>query len=244
MSGNVTQVLGTSITAIDYLGLAGVVNKAVVEGRTFFITYATAHTLNLSYESVEFRRVLSEFNLIHPDGMGAYLAQLLLSKNRGKITKITGSDFYPHLKEISVAHNRRLYIFGDTKNTCLAVCEKLGGIIAGYSAGYSFDTQSVISDIEKTNPDIILVGLGAPNQEVWVIENKEALRGRVVICVGDGLKVLAGTKKRGPIWMQKAGLEWLVRLYFEPGRLWKRYLSGNLLFIFRIVRQKFSGRYD
>ena len=59
--------------------------------------------------------------------------------------------------------------------------------------------------------------------------------------VGDGIKVFAGTKKRGPKFLQKIGLEWIVRLFFEPKRLWKRYFIGIPLFIFRVIKYKFMN---
>jgi N-acetylglucosaminyldiphosphoundecaprenol N-acetyl-beta-D-mannosaminyltransferase len=63
----------------------------------------------------------------------------------------------------------------------------------------------------------------------------------VIIAVGDGIKVFAGNKRRGPKILQKLGLEWFVRFIFEPKRLWKRYLFGIPLFIFRVIKFKFMN---
>lgn len=244
MNANPVNIFGVKITPVSYTGLTEKIEEAVQSGKGLFLTYATANTLNEAYKSAVYRDVLNSFDLIHADGAGTRLGLRLLGKTGSFPERITGSDFYPLLADFCIVHKYSIYIFGDTKNTCLAVQEKIGSaIISGWSEGYNYQTEKVIEEIQNTNPKIILVGLGAPRQETWAAENRAALEGRVVICVGEGLRVLAETKRRGPLWMQKAGLEWLVRLVNEPRRLWKRYLIGNFLFIYRIVRQKFSGTY-
>ena len=85
--------------------------------------------------------------------------------------------------------------------------------------------------LDDENPDIVLVGLGTPKQELVAQYLRRGSSTSIFICVGAGIDFLSGEKHRAPVWMQKAGLEWLHRILSEPGRLLKRYLSDVPLFI-------------
>lgn len=90
--------------------------------------------------------------------------------------------------------------------------------------------------INDSGAGLVFVGLGCPKQEFWMDAHQSQLR---PICIGVGLAfaLIAGTKKQAPPWMRDAGLEWLFRLGQEPGRLWKRYLVGNSLFVWYALRE-------
>ncbi len=90
--------------------------------------------------------------------------------------------------------------------------------------------------IEK-KPDILFVGLGAPKQEKWIWRYKDEINVPVSIAVGASFDFGAGSVKRAPKWMQQIGLEWFFRLCQEPRRLWKRYLVGNIIFIWLVLKE-------
>jgi N-acetylglucosaminyldiphosphoundecaprenol N-acetyl-beta-D-mannosaminyltransferase len=98
----------------------------------------------------------------------------------------------------------------------------------------SLENEEVLSRINSVNPDILVVGFGMPLQEKWIMENLDRLQIKVVIPVGAFFDYLAGETPRAPRWMTDNGLEWLGRLIIEPRRLWKRYVIGNPLFIWRV----------
>ncbi len=86
------------------------------------------------------------------------------------------------------------------------------------------DNEMVIEAINDYQPDILMVGMGMPRQEIWVLNNLEKLHAKVILTCGACMDYIAGEIPTPPRWMGRVGLEWLYRLLSEPGRLWKRYL--------------------
>jgi len=97
--------------------------------------------------------------------------------------------------------------------------------------------RDAISKINASGADILWVGLGAPKQEYWMADHLGKVEIPVMVGVGAAFDFLSGAKRQAPKWMQRAGLEWLYRLVSEPGRLWKRYLYYNPLFVFWAILQ-------
>jgi len=75
-------------------------------------------------------------------------------------------------------------------------------------------------------------------QEKWIHKHKSKVDSNLIIGVGGLFDFYSGDKKRAPMWMRKLGMEWMYRLYLEPGRLWRRYIVGNPMFIFRVLKWK------
>src|SRR5205823_1463715 len=100
------------------------------------------------------------------------------------------------------------------------------------------EADQVFDLLEAADPDLVLIGMGAPRQEHWALAWSRRGRPRVYWCVGALFEYYAGTRLRAPRWMRRIGLEWLARLILEPGRLWKRYLIGNPLFLWRVLRNQ------
>ena len=83
----------------------------------------------------------------------------------------------------------------------------------------------------------MLIAFGTPKKELWVKRYLAAMEVPVIHGVGGSFDVLAGVVRRAPLWMQKSGLEWFFRLSQEPGRMWRRYLVTNALFVLLILRE-------
>jgi N-acetylglucosaminyldiphosphoundecaprenol N-acetyl-beta-D-mannosaminyltransferase len=90
--------------------------------------------------------------------------------------------------------------------------------------------------INSSGAAVVFVGLGCPKQEMWMNRQRGQVNA-VMLGVGAAFDFFAGTVQRAPVWMQNAGLEWLHRLASEPGRLWKRYLVTNTIFVVTALRQ-------
>jgi N-acetylglucosaminyldiphosphoundecaprenol N-acetyl-beta-D-mannosaminyltransferase len=112
-------------------------------------------------------------------------------------------------------------------------------IIAGTRDGYfdAAEEAEVIESINASGADILLVAFGAPRQDVWLKAHKQALRVPVRMGVGGLFDFYSGRIPRAPVWMREMGLEWTYRLLQEPGRMWRRYIIGNPLFLYRVWRQ-------
>ncbi len=101
------------------------------------------------------------------------------------------------------------------------------------------DNKAMIDAINKADPDLLWIGMTAPKQEKWVYEHWDELDIHCHVgTIGAVFDFFAGTVKRAPEWWQRHGLEWLYRLISEPRRMWRRYLIGNVLFLWYIVREK------
>ena len=99
----------------------------------------------------------------------------------------------------------------------------------------------MISAVNAASPDVLLVSLTAPKQDIWIAENKHALNATLMVGIGGAFEVMAGLAKRAPKWAQKAGLEWLYRFMQEPKRLFRRYFIEAPLFIPLIIKQKWGN---
>lgn len=181
------------------------------------------------------------FDLIHPDGVGVFYASKYLYGTDGMNERFAGSDFYISLISSSISEGRSIFFFGHTLKELDKIKTNYPALnIAGIQEGYNFDTDEVIEKINRSNPDIIIIGLSCPVQEKWMYENKDKIKFKVMLAVGDGIKVFSGDKIRGPKILQKAGLEWLVRVFTDPLNNFNRYVKGIPIFIQRIKRYKQS----
>jgi N-acetylglucosaminyldiphosphoundecaprenol N-acetyl-beta-D-mannosaminyltransferase len=117
--------------------------------------------------------------------------------------------------------------------------------ITGECQGY-FDIgaeERIIEKINNAKPDILVVGMGTSKQEKWIYRNRHRLNVPLCWAVGAVFDFISVRIERAPYWMRKINLEWLYRLYREPKRLWKRYLLGNPIFIFRVLKFKLSPKF-
>jgi N-acetylglucosaminyldiphosphoundecaprenol N-acetyl-beta-D-mannosaminyltransferase len=96
----------------------------------------------------------------------------------------------------------------------------------------------MLKAINAFKPDALMVGMTAPKQEKWAYKHYNQLEVGHICCIGAVFDFYAGTVKRAPQWMIKMGLEWFYRLIKEPGRMWQRYLIGNMIFIGHIIKEK------
>jgi len=116
--------------------------------------------------------------------------------------------------------------------------------VVGAQHGYfdktpgSVENEAVLEALRAASPDVLIVGFGMPLQERWLMENWNRVEVKVALTAGALLDYLAGEVPRAPRWMTDHGLEWLGRLIIEPRRLWRRYLVGNPLFLWRVLKQR------
>jgi exopolysaccharide biosynthesis WecB/TagA/CpsF family protein len=211
------------------------------------VTCANQHYLNLAYRNKEYRKNLNSFDLIFPDGVGLKWAADITDYNNivKKFERINGSDIYPEIINRIFKENLSLFILGDSQivldRAAKNIMDIFPGIkITGMHHGY-FDLydKSIIESVNSSNPFLLIVGLGAPRQEEWINRWKDKLNAGKIVAVGGGLRVFAGDRRRGPMWVRNIGLEWLVRLLTEPAKTWKRYIIGIPLFVYRVLKQKF-----
>ena len=146
--------------------------------------------------------------------------------------------------EKSQGYNARIFLYGSKPGIATLAKENLKNKfpkinIVGECNGYC-DEKEAIKKIEKTNADIVFVGLGSPKQENFIIENKEKFPSvKIFMPVGGSFDVISKTKKRAPNWVIKCNLEWLYRLFQEPSRIGRQM---KLLKFMYLVRREKNGK--
>ena len=158
---------------------------------------------------------------------------------------VNGTDMFPLL-----AHKPyRIYLLGGSpevaktalaKSRMISGCAEFVGCADGFFREKSED--EVFAELAELKPDLVLVAMGVPKQEVWIYENLSRFPGCTAIGVGGLLDFVSERIPRAPLWMRKCNIEWCFRLYQEPVRLFKRYIIGNPLFIARVLQSKFRRK--
>ena len=233
-------IFDININSLNYNYLLDQISIALGNEEKRSITYVTSNTLNIIFNNKKLLNIFNQFDLIHPDGMGVIIASQILYGKNGLKKRITGSDFYPILNQAALKNKWRIFFFGDEEATLekiLKINPRL--LVAGLHNGFNYSDEDLVAEINNSKTDILIVGLGCPKQEKWIIENKDKLTVKVIIAVGDGIKVFAGIKKRGNRFLQTLGLEWVVRLINNPFLFWRRYLVGIPLFLFLVIKSKY-----
>ena len=208
------------------------------------VAFANAHALNIASRDTHIRAVMRK-SIILNDGIGVDIASLMLF-GKAFPQNLNGTDFTPHYLQ-NTRHHYRIFLLGSRKATIQRAAELFSRTfprhqIVGCHHGYFTreDTAKINAVIKASNADVVLVGMGNPRQELWLADNLAATGARLGFAVGALFDFAAGNVPRAPAWMRSLRVEWLHRLTQEPGRLSRRYLLGNPLFILRILGQRFS----
>ena len=241
------SVLGSLITTLPYKDFVSEIFRLVENRQPSYICFANVHMVVEGRRNPAFQKVINEAALVAPDGKP--LSVLLRLAEGLKQERICGMDIFPDIMVRAEASGKSVYFYGTTPELLKAIAEKAHREfpdlkIAGYFSPPFRDltvdeTEKIADMIGNTKPDLVFVSLGCPKQERWMAENKLRL-GTCLLGLGQAFKVYAGEEKRLPRWMRALALEWLYRLYLEPGRLWKRYLVTNSYFIFLAARKLLS----
>jgi len=210
---------------------------------TSYVTVNNVHTIVLAVKNKNYREALNNSILSLPDGRPlSIVARLKGVKN---ISRIFGPSFMEKALEWGQEDGLKHFFFGSSEKTLNEMIKNIKiryakALVSGiYSPPYreSFsdeENEFFLKLMNDSGADIFWIGLGAPKQELWMHNNYKKLNHGVMIGIGAGFDYLAGRTKHAPEWMKNLALEWLYRLIQEPGRLWKRYLFTNSLFILYI----------
>jgi N-acetylglucosaminyldiphosphoundecaprenol N-acetyl-beta-D-mannosaminyltransferase len=220
----------------------GTRNKLTIIQPHFF------HTL-LGNKNVALIDLYRKYDLVLPDGYGVYIASRFLhGKDKSFKRVFNGTDFYDLLLREANLKRWRIFFFGDTENIIESLKRRLGNVfpeisIAGAHHGFiDPDDEGIVSIINASHPDILIIGMGTPKQDYWLWNYHHRLDVPVSITVGAGIGFMSGDKRRAPKALRRLHLEWLYRLLQEPLRLWRRYLIGIPKFVFYIYLQKIQTK--
>lgn len=238
----VCRILGVDIAAIDMEWLLNYLNKHIKALSGSYITVANVHTTVMAYDSPKYRAIQNGAVMAIPDG--GPLSSVGRKRGYPNMSRTTGPDLMGEIFRISAEKGYRHYFYGSTKETLEMLRTKLKeaypklAIVGMYAPPFRAMTQEedakILEELNRSGPDFVWVGLGAPKQEIWMAEHQGKVLG-LMIGVGAGFDYFAGNIRRAPGWMQRHNLEWLYRLWQEPGRLFKRYLITNTRFVLEAV---------
>ena len=214
------------------------------QGRRARVMYTNAHVVNQSRAIPELGRALKHADLVYCDGYGVRLAARTLGYPVPH--RITGADWIWALAALCEADGLSIYLVGSDPPIATLAAERLqrwypGLKVAGSHHGFfelgSAHDERVLEDINARRPDIVLVGMGTPKQELWVDRALDRLDATVVWTVGALFDYVSGKVPRAPRWLADNGAEWIFRLAIEPQRMWRRYLLGNPAFLSRVLAE-------
>jgi N-acetylglucosaminyldiphosphoundecaprenol N-acetyl-beta-D-mannosaminyltransferase len=244
------SILGVQV---DIVGLDELLKYAlfiIQSQEKAIITYVNVHAINIAQDIGWFKNFINHSQIVFCDGFGVkWVARSLKGK---ELQRFTPPDWFGRLAKECARQGFSMFFLGTRQEVVEKAAANLKKTypelkIVGVHHGFFEKTvmcpenQAVLSRINTLKPDILVVGFGMPAQEKWIFENWNELNVHVVFPVGAFFDYLAGEVKRAPRWMTENGLEWLGRLIIEPRRLWKRYILGNPLFLWRVFFHDILG---
>ncbi len=230
--------------------------RDIPDGKVLINTI-NAHSFNVAQTDELFAEALKNGDYLIPDGASILLAcRWLKAKSRPK-DRIAGWDLFSFEMEKLEGRckkedvRRRVMFMGSSEKVLTKIRENAAVEypnldIVTYSPPYKpefsdEDNAAIIKAINDANPDLLWIGMTAPKQEKWTYQHWNELNIHCHVgTIGAVFDFFAGTAKRAPQWWQDHSLEWLYRLCLEPKRMWRRYLLGNPMFLWNILKEKFA----
>ncbi|MDA8228886.1 MAG: WecB/TagA/CpsF family glycosyltransferase [Desulfitobacterium hafniense] len=217
------NILGVYIDRLSMQDTLSRIQQAIEKHNQIRVITANPELIYKASTDLRLRRLINTADIVTPDGVGVVWA----AKKTGLAVpeRVTGIDLVQELFPLAQTYNWRLFFLGGkpgvAKEAARRVGEQYPGLTIESEHGY-FDISGdvkIVRKIREFNPDLLLVGLGAPRQEYWIADHPDLAT--VGIGVGGSFDVLAGVALRAPDAVQKLKLEWLYRLWKEPWR-WRR----------------------
>ena len=237
------RILGITLSNSSMSDAVDWIVRRASDGVSTRIGFANPDCLNIALRDRVYRRALLEADRVFADGIGTRIAARLTRQTM--VDNVNGTDMFPPLCEAAARAGLPVFLLGGRPGIATAAAEwargRFPGLrIAGARDGY-FDAAGeagVLDEINRSGARILLVGMGAPRQETWLRSVEGRLEVPVRIGVGGLFDYYSGRITRAPVWIRELGLEWVWRIYCEPGRLWRRYILGNPLFLGRVVVER------
>ena len=239
-------VLGTRFHKVTVTQLIKYLMEAANTRMKSTVCHVNVRAINIAYDLHWYRDFLNSSNLVFCDGFGVLLGARLIGYSIEPQHRMTCPDFIEDLALNCEREQISLFLLAGKPGVVAKAIVKLKAIAPklkidghhGYFDKTGAENNDVITRINQFKPGILYIGFGMPLQERWVLDNMHNIEANVFLPLGACLDFYTGTVYRGPRWMTDKGLEWLSRLFIEPERLWQRYVVGNPLFLYRIIKQR------
>ncbi len=241
----VRSILDVPVDVATFAQAAAMLDERARAAAPDMVVFANAHTLNHASADARTRAALRK-SIVLNDGIGVDLASRLLF-GAWFPENLNGTDFVPAYL-MRTRHRYRIFLLGGRAGIAeraaaalrrMAPQHTIAGVLHGYLPPEV--THDIVRRIREARADILLIGLGDPKQQLWLTDHLAETGCRLGLAVGALFDFMADAVPRAPRWVRAARLEWLYRMMQEPRRLWRRYLLGMPLFLFRVARQWASG---
>lgn len=238
------SILNTNINVTDMQHTVSYIEEHLEELCGQYICISNVHTTVMASRDERYRKVQNEAAMALPDGKPLSI----VSRRRGFLNacRVPGPDLMTEIFCISEKKGYTHYFYGSTEQTLEKLQNKLlerypelrivGMESPPFRPVTEEEDRATISKINESGADFIWIGLGAPKQENWMADHKGRVNG-LMLGVGAGFDFHAGTVKRAPKWMQELCMEWLYRLFQDPKRLFKRYITTNFVYVVKTIQE-------
>ncbi|HEX6620797.1 MAG TPA: WecB/TagA/CpsF family glycosyltransferase [Solirubrobacteraceae bacterium] len=245
------EVLGIPLALTDYERTIEWMDATIATGQRGYICVAAVHTVMVCQEDRELRDAVLGSDLTVPDGQPLVWAMNALGHDLS--SRVYGPDLMARYCERAALTGARIFLYGGRNQGALVQLALnlrtrypglniVGGYAPPFRALTAEEEDFVLDEINRSQADVVWVGIGVPKQEKWMAAMRGRLRAPVLVGVGAAFDFHAGLVSQAPRWMQSMGLEWAYRLVQEPGRLWRRYLRYNPRFVAGFLRQWLAHR--
>ncbi|MFD2035447.1 WecB/TagA/CpsF family glycosyltransferase [Belliella marina] len=242
------NLLGVNVHQVNQDSLLDYFQKSLQDQNSIsLINYVNAHGLTLAQKNRLYKERINASTVLFCDGFGVRIAGKLLGKSIGD--RMTPPDWFEDLIQLITKEKKRVFFLGDEAEVIEKFAIEIGkqhpGLsISGYYHGF-FDKSGpendrLVSMINNSQTDIVITGMGMPIQETWAYDNHPKLNVSTVFATGALFRHYLGIDKRGPKFVTDNGGEWLMRLIFQPKKLWKRYLIGLPNFFYLVLKEKYA----
>lgn len=241
-------ILSVGINPVTPRLVAELITKSVTENKHVYICVAAVHLLMECQSDKDLCRGVNNADLVVPDGMP--LVWLLRLAGHKYVQRVYGPALMKTMCQEAAHREWRVYLLGGRSGQSDELAHNLQRHYHSLRIVGTRDTpvrpipekqnRDIVEEINKSQADIVFVGIGCPEQELWMIRNRIKLSSPVLMGVGAAFDFLSGRIRQAPTWMQQVGLEWLFRFAREPRRLWRRYTLMNAKFLFLLLKSFFG----
>lgn len=241
------NVIGTRVAVLNLDTAVQLICEWIAQGNSgHYVCVTDVHCIMQSYRRSEVRKAYNCADVCVPDGMP--LSWVGWLRGHRAMGRVYGPDLMLRLLEVSATSGLTNFFYGGAGGVAHDLANRMTRrfpdlkVVGTYCPPFRSLTveekQEVVSVINRTAPDLLWIGLGAPKQDLFMAEFNDSLNSKVMIGVGAAFDFHTHRVRQAPRWMMRAGLEWLFRLCVEPRRLGPRYFRNNPAFIWHLFLQQ------
>ena len=242
----VIDSFGVKINSLSLNDFIELIEQNIIT-RTALIqqTSVNAYTIVSVQHDLALREAINKSTLVNIDGMSVVWALKFLGYKH--VEKASCPDIFDRLMMLAAEKGYRPFFLGTTPEILDTAIRNLKNEypaleMAGSHHGYfnEENAEEIAKLIKESKADMLFLGISSPKKELFSDRYSAYMQVPYIFGVGGVFDILANVTKRAPRWMQNSGLEWLYRFLQEPRRMWRRYLIGNVQFVWIVIKEKFK----